>query len=221
MALIDLTIPMGQGVESCPGEPRGYFMPFATIEEHGWASHQLLLYTHGGTHVDAPSHFVPGSADVASMPLDTLIGPALVADARPGGEDITTAAIKWPRETRQGTPEYFTQTPCLGLDVASYLAEKGVVMVGLDLPTPNRHHPHEVHDILLGKQIVIIEALTTSPAFPPRKAPSFAFRCRWSHWTVRRRGWCFRLLEAPNRKKRERPDCSLFLGWCASRAAKP
>lgn len=42
MALIDLTIPMDQGVESCPGEPRGYFMPFATIEEHGWASHQLL-----------------------------------------------------------------------------------------------------------------------------------------------------------------------------------
>ncbi len=171
---------MDQGVESCPGEPRGYFMPFATIEEHGWASHQLLLYTHGGTHVDAPSHFVPGGTDVASMPLDTLIGPALVADARPGGEDITMAAIKWPREprpgdrviirsgweTRQGTPEYFTQTPCLGLDVASYLAEKGVVMVGLDLPTPNRHHPHEVHYILLGKQIVIIEALTNLTRIP-------------------------------------------------------
>ncbi len=180
MALIDLTIPMDQGVESCPGEPRGYFMPFATIEEHGWASHQLLLYTHGGTHVDAPSHFVPGGTDVASMPLDTLIGPALVADATPDGEDITMAAIKWPREPRpgdrviirsgwetlQGTPEYFTQTPCLGLDVASYLAEKGVVMVGLDLPTPNRHHPHEVHDILLGKQIVIIEALTNLTRIP-------------------------------------------------------
>ncbi len=49
MALIDLILPMDQGVESCPGEPRGYFMPFATLEEHGWSSHQLLLYTHGGT----------------------------------------------------------------------------------------------------------------------------------------------------------------------------
>lgn len=180
MALIDLTIPMDQGVESCPGEPRGYFMPFATIEEHGWASHQLLLYSHGGTHVDAPSHFLPGGTDVASMPLDTLIGPALVADATPDGEDITMATIQWPREprpgdrviirsgweTRQGTPEYFTEAPCLGLDVAAYLAEKGVVMVGLDLPTPNRHHPHEVHDILLGKHMVIIEALTNLTKIP-------------------------------------------------------
>lgn len=176
MPHIDLTIPMENGrVESCPGEPRGFFMPFANIAEHGWASHQLLLYTHGGTHMDAPSHFIEGGADVASLPLSAMIGPALVVDVTVGDDSVFGPDnVRWPREpqagdrilfrtgweTRRGTPDYFTQSPHFGLDLAHYLVDRGVHLVGLDLPTPNRQHPHEVHQIILGAGMVLIEALT-------------------------------------------------------------
>jgi arylformamidase len=173
--IIDLTIPMQDGlIESCPGEPRGHFMPFATIADHGWASHQLLLYTHGGTHLDAPCHFIAGARDVASLPLEAMMGPALVADVQVD-EDSTFSLndIRWPRpphagervllrtgwERRRGTPEYFTRSPHLGLDVAQYVVDQDIALLGLDLPTPNRHAAHEVHQILLGAGILLIEAL--------------------------------------------------------------
>lgn len=176
MALIDLTIPMENGrVDSCPGEPTGYFLPFANIAEHGWASHQLLLYTHGGTHVDAPSHFIAGGADVASLPLAAMMGPAMVVDVavgdnetfhwdnaafprEPEAGDRVLFRTRW--ETRRGTPDYFTRSPHLGLDLAEYLAQKKVQLIGLDLPTPNRNQPHEIHQMILGAGIVLIEALT-------------------------------------------------------------
>ncbi|MCS6912042.1 MAG: cyclase family protein [Myxococcota bacterium] len=35
---------------------------------------------HGGTHLDAPSHFAPGRWSVDEVPLSSLIGPAVVVD---------------------------------------------------------------------------------------------------------------------------------------------
>lgn len=176
MALIDLTIPMENGrIESCPGEPAGFFMPFATIADHGWASHQLLLYTHGGTHLDAPAHFIAGGPDVASLPLEAMNGAALVADVRVGDDEVFELdQVTFPRapaagdrlllrtgwETRRGSPDYFTRSPHFGLELAQYLVNCGVRLIGLDLPTPNRRHPQQVHQIILGAGVVLVEALT-------------------------------------------------------------
>ncbi|PSR22565.1 MAG: hypothetical protein C7B45_06475 [Sulfobacillus acidophilus] len=175
MPIIDLTIPMQDGlIESCPGEPRGHFMPFASIAQNGWASHQLLLYTHGGTHLDAPSHFIANASDVAALSLEAMIGPAFVADVTVDDDQtFTVDDIRWPRppqagervllrtgwEKRRGTPEYFTRSPHLGLDVAQYAVDRQLTLIGLDLPTPNRQFPREVHQILLGAGILLIEAL--------------------------------------------------------------
>jgi arylformamidase len=169
------------GVESCPGEPRGYFLPFSNIAEHGWASHQLLLYTHGGTHMDAPAHFIQGGRDVASLSLEAMIGPAMVADVDAAPDTtFTLKDIRWPRppqsgdrivlrtgwENRRGTSDYFTASPHLGLDVAQYLVEHHLALLGLDLPTPNRRYPREVHEILLSAGVVLIEALTNLLTIP-------------------------------------------------------
>src|SRR5262249_62373261 len=45
---------------------------------------------HAGSHVDAPEHFVKGGRQIHELPLDTFIGPAVVADLRhrlPGGRN--------------------------------------------------------------------------------------------------------------------------------------
>ncbi|KAF8870881.1 hypothetical protein BD779DRAFT_1578461 [Infundibulicybe gibba] len=34
--------------------------------------------SHTGTHIDAPSHFIPGGKTIDQIPLSLLIGPALV-----------------------------------------------------------------------------------------------------------------------------------------------
>ena len=48
----------------------------------GWfySSYNLSLSEHGGTHLDAPVHFAEGKQTADQIPLDRLIGPAVVID---------------------------------------------------------------------------------------------------------------------------------------------
>ena len=50
--------------------PAGYY----------YAANSLFTSEHGGTHMDAPIHFAQGRQTVDQVPLDRLIGPAVVID---------------------------------------------------------------------------------------------------------------------------------------------
>lgn len=52
------------------------------MTDGGWwyAANRLCTPEHGGTHLDAPLHFARGQADAASVPLERLVGPAVVID---------------------------------------------------------------------------------------------------------------------------------------------
>lgn len=45
-----------------------------------YASNNFFTSEHGGTHLDAPVHFAQGSQAADEVPLDRLVGPALVID---------------------------------------------------------------------------------------------------------------------------------------------
>lgn len=45
-----------------------------------YSSYDLSVSEHAGTHVDAPIHFSAGGATIDEVPLDDLIGPAVVID---------------------------------------------------------------------------------------------------------------------------------------------
>lgn len=50
---------------------------------HGWASEQLIIGTHMGTHIDAPYHYENDpSQDASSIPLEKSYGDALMLDMR-------------------------------------------------------------------------------------------------------------------------------------------
>jgi kynurenine formamidase len=52
--------------------PAGYY----------YAANNFSGSEHGGTHIDAPIHFARGGESVDRIPLDTLIGPAVVVDVK-------------------------------------------------------------------------------------------------------------------------------------------
>jgi arylformamidase len=56
----------------------------------------VYLWSHVGTHVEAPLHFLSDGGDTASLPVDKLIGPAIVLDFRGKevNEAITLSEIK-------------------------------------------------------------------------------------------------------------------------------
>lgn len=45
-----------------------------------YAANNFAMAEHGGTHVDAPLHFAKGRHSVDQIPLENLIGPAVVVD---------------------------------------------------------------------------------------------------------------------------------------------
>ena len=51
-----------------------------------YAAYQFCTPEHGGTHLDAPIHFAEGKRTVDQVPLEQLIGPAVVIDVSPEAE---------------------------------------------------------------------------------------------------------------------------------------
>ena len=56
-------------------------------------------------------------------------------------------------------PDYFIAYPDISEDLAVFLAEKRVKIIGLDWASPD-HHPYPIHEILLKNNILILENLT-------------------------------------------------------------
>lgn len=40
----------------------------------------IYMWSHAGTHIEAPLHYIAGGGDVASLPLAAMVGPAIVLD---------------------------------------------------------------------------------------------------------------------------------------------
>jgi kynurenine formamidase len=53
-----------------------------TQTEAWYATGQILLSEHAGTHMDAPIHFAQGQAGIDQIPVEHLMGPAIVIDVR-------------------------------------------------------------------------------------------------------------------------------------------
>ncbi|RMF83291.1 MAG: cyclase family protein [Nitrospinota bacterium] len=176
--VIDLSHRIDESLPFYPGDPRPEIREFARIDRDGFCVHQLHLGTHTGTHIDAPSHFIPAGRTIEQLELDRFIGPAVVIDCTDKGtreaitlEDITRHSgsigagdivlfyTGWDRKLH--SPRY-ADHPYLLPEGAEWLVEQGVKVVGIDAlnidPTWTNHFP--VHDILLGKEVLIVENLT-------------------------------------------------------------
>jgi arylformamidase len=72
--IIDLTLPLENALRGVSIEPA------RTLEKDGWNATTLHLYSHCGTHMDAPIHFGVAGGTIDQIPLDRCMGPAWVVD---------------------------------------------------------------------------------------------------------------------------------------------
>lgn len=143
------------------------------------------LSAHQGTHVDAPSHFLPGAANVEDISLSILCGPSVVVDipgAGPVGADhvaelvppgaarvlFRTANSTGGRLSRPFDPDYVG----VGGPAARALVAAGVRLVGIDYLSVEcfGDDGFPAHHALLGAGVPIIEGLDLAAAGPGRYA---------------------------------------------------
>jgi arylformamidase len=133
-----------------------------------------LIGAHTGTHVDAPSHFVPGAATVDQLSLESTVGPARVLDLRFVDEEITAAdliaagaegATRLLFKTRNSTDaltrnEKSATWVGLGPDAAQWIVDNDVLFAGNDYMTieaPANTTDWPTHVILCTAGVVILE----------------------------------------------------------------
>jgi len=113
--VVDLTHPIDASTIFWPTEAKAFELTeeHKGITERGffYAANRFCTPEHGGTHIDAPYHFAQGGESVAEIPVDHLIGRAVVID-------IATKAAADPDYTLK--PE----------DVTAWEAEHGTVPAG-------------------------------------------------------------------------------------------
>lgn len=145
----------------------------------------LHLGAHTGTHVDAPAHFIEGAPRVDSLPLEVLIGEAIVIDVPTDRRSIDESLVRehcgvgtkralfktrnstlWKTHGSNFQKDYTYLEP----PAAQLLAERGVRLVGIDYLSIEEfgNSGHETHLALLSKGIVILEGLNLVDV-PPGK----------------------------------------------------
>ena len=79
--MVDLTRRMTRRTLQFPGDQPGLAVALVDVGDADVRlTHVTHLDLHLGTHMDAPLHFVPGAADIASLPL--ALYPAIVVRTR-------------------------------------------------------------------------------------------------------------------------------------------
>lgn len=139
---------------------------------------EIRMSTHLGTHIDAPFHFDDEGKKIIELDLELYIGPALVVQVDVsksigvedlvdidlnGTERLLLATGKW-----KDLSHFPEEIPAIEPALASYLAEKGVKLLGLDLPSVDYLDSKELpaHHALSRCGIHILEGLVLDSVEP-------------------------------------------------------
>ena len=150
------------------------------LDSDGWNATTLSLYSHCGTHMDAPRHFLPDGATLDQQDLTVCVGMATVVNVAPASpqqlitiDDMGPLAdslkpgarllfrTDWYR--KYGTPAYRDQLPRISLRLAEWLVAKKVAMIGVEPPSVadvnNQQELTDVHQTLFRGNVLIVEGL--------------------------------------------------------------
>ena len=75
--VIDLTHRIAPRMPVYPGTEPPVLEQANTVEHNGFAETLLRMYSHTGTHIDAPGHMVSGAPFLDQLPVDRFVGPRL------------------------------------------------------------------------------------------------------------------------------------------------
>ena len=177
MTVIDLTHVITENMPVYPGMETPRLEPASTYEKDFFRETRMTMYTHTGTHVDAPAHIFACRTSLDRFPPEQFIGKALVIDCCALGEGgvITMDHLQKYGETANevdfllfntgwdacwGSDSYFGNYPCIGMDVVDHILAGSYRGIGVDTISIDPMNSLERHRKLLRENdILIVENL--------------------------------------------------------------
>ena len=189
MRIFDVSMPIVTDGLVYPGNPdiRINYQQ-AIAEGKGANVSEIHFGSHTGTHVDAVKHFFDDGQPIDQIPLDRLIGPALLIEFPDDVMSVTAEHLRaheLNRHTRVllktrnssflSRREFVKDYTFLTPDGAEYLVKQGVELVGVDYLSVEqfRSGHHRTHRTLLQAGVVIVEGL----ALIEPQAGTYEFIC--------------------------------------------
>lgn len=181
--LVDLTQEIYQGMPVFPLHQKTMIFPNISHEESekqigfGFATNNLLINEHGPTHTDATYEYDPNGKYIDEMPLEYFYGPAICLDVShvsPDGyiteRELKQAVAKSGQVIQEGdivllytghynrsygTDEWLERYTGLDYRGAKWLADQGVVNIGIDAPAIDNPKDNKFSGHLICKEYQI------------------------------------------------------------------
>ena len=121
------------------------------------------MCAHNGTHIDAPYHFINDGKAVDEIPLSKTVGLCYVCEfdgvlTSDDAENIYARAYNANADSAKRL--LIKGNATVSSDAASVFAEKNIDLIGNESQTIGSFDsPMEVHKILLGKEVVLLEGI--------------------------------------------------------------
>lgn len=163
-----MVIDISQEVLSCkvfPGDPSPEAKKMLTIGQGAVCNLSAFsMCAHNGTHVDAPYHFLSEGKTIEELTPDAFVGDCFVA--RHEG-DVDEAAARYILEEAgalgAGERILIAGKATVTAEAARIFANAGIKLLGNESQTVGPEDaPMEVHKILLGAEVVLLEGIVLS-----------------------------------------------------------
>jgi arylformamidase len=156
MKVIDISRRLENGMPVWPGDtPFKYEVSWSKADSGSVNVGSLSMSAHTGTHVDAPFHFDDNGKRIIELDLDLYIGPVRVIDMTEkdsiGAKDLKDINLEGFQRVLfktlawKNSREFPEKIPYLEADLGPFLAEKGIRLIGVDVPSVDPIDSKELH----------------------------------------------------------------------------
>ena len=152
MKIIDLTHPITEKMPMYPGFEAPKLQIAFDYKNFGFKETLISLYSHTGTHIDAPAHLYANGCTLDRYPVEQFVGKALVVDCRnlQKSKKITMQLIEdkgnvlneiefilflTGHSALWGSPGYFKDFPVMSQEVVEWVNRRKLKGTGIDAPS--------------------------------------------------------------------------------------
>ena len=173
MTLIDISPVIDPSITVWPGDtPYTRTINLDMNDGANLTLSDIRTTVHVGAHADAPSHYVPTGADIASLHLDYYVGACNVFridgvrgrriyPADLAGKNITAARVLLRTDTFPDPHAWNDDFASLSPELIDWLHDRSVMLIGIDTPSvdPFESKELEAHHALARHDMANLEGL--------------------------------------------------------------